>query len=618
MKKKEEKSKRWLVVILLIGMLVPMLFSLYVGVSSVMAADKYKYIKVFQPNVGGDEGVTADVIRKYMEDTNRTKSPLYGKEEAIIQKADENGINRAFLVGLMTVETNMGLAGVGKTANNFGGIRRGNYATVEEGLDAVAGLMNRYVNGEIGTLEPNSTYQEILDVYSPSYENDHSNIFDIQLSVFKRLGVSAEGMQSTGKLKDGTAAKGVDYTPSSEGTDLKSLNNLAEYCPINCDLVSEQEVTEHSDGADVGMLKILDKGELWQNDDLLTTDLGFTSDKTTEENLKLFLTDAVGVSNGEELAEYFYKAGYSSGLDPRFLVSHWAVETDKGTSESWTSSYNAFGWSTGSDFNSEREGIIEGAKLIAVNYYNEGQKTINSMIADEQEHIVSADEDWGKSIASIMSKSEEFIGESDGKLNKDVKIKSGHEAIYEQCFGAGTRKVSAKSYSGDYIDQVIARLRDENFTDEAIAGVLGNMQKESHIKPYMLQGYTSRDEEVKNMTDEERDTALKNHTNGAYAAGIVQWEKRFDQVRALAADMGVSPYTLEPQMEIVVKELKTTTAGSYYDGKLYDMFQETTSIANATSAFAQHFERCRACKPGTGEFEERTEMSKELYNQHVR
>lgn len=619
MKKKEEKSRRGLAVALLVGMLIPIIVSVFMGVSSVIAADPYKYIKVFQPNVGGDEDVTAQVIKSFIEGTNRTKSPLYGKEELIVQKADEYGINRAFLVGLMTVETNMGLAGVGKTDNNFGGIRRGKYASVEEGLDAVASLMGRYVRGEISTLEPNSTYQEILHVYSPTNDdNDHSNIFDIQISVFDRLGVTPEGMQSTGTLKDGSAAKSVDYTPSGDGNDLKALNNLAEYCPINCDLVDIQQVTETSDGADVGMLKVLDQGELWQDSDLMNTDLGFTSDQATQENIQEFLSKSVGVSNSEELAEHFYRAGNSSGLDPRFLVAHWAVETGKGKSEAWVSSNNAFGWSTGSDFKSEREGIIEGAKLIAVNYYNEGQKTINGMIADEHDHIVSADENWGKSIASIMAKSEEHIGESEGKVNKDVQVKSGHEAIYEQCFGAGTNRVGSRGYGGEYAEQVIGYLRDENYTDEAIAGILGNMQKESHIKPYMLQGYTGHDEEVKNMTDEERDTALKNHTRGAYGAGIVQWEGRFNSVRAEAASMGVSPWTLEPQMNIIIKENKTFNAGIYGEGTLHEFYQKTTSIDDAAASFAHYFERCRACQPGTGEFEERAGLGKELYNQYMK
>lgn len=573
----------------------------------VEAANTKESVANMQVNAGGDEAVTGDVIDDWISnDSLRKGSRLDGKGKEIVQIADKYGINRAFFVALMDAETSMGVQGCFGNDYNFGCIRGHESSSVSEGLESLGNLVAQYISGDVRGIVENPTVQEFTDIYAPKSENDHDSRLANHGAVFKFLGVDADDMQNSGDLKNGDPSAVVDYS----GEESRSL---ASSCPINCDLADGQRVNDYNNGANTGHVQILPEGQTWKNEDSIQdTDLGYTTDQATRGNLESFIEDNSSSSiDAKEYADYFYEAGQSSGLDPRFLYAFWAVNTSNGTSESWTSTNNAFGWTTGGDFSTPKEGIIEGSKLVSINYYNEGQTTLAKMVEDDSGHVVSSDEQWATSVASIMQKSEEYMGESTGKLPNDMAVATKDSWINEQCFGNGSTGMNITG--GNYTEQVINTLRGEGLTDESIAGILGNMQKESYINPNTIQGHTAKESEA--LSDEERDNRLANHTNGAYAAGIVQWEApRFASVRAEASKLEVSPYTIEPQMVVLLRELKSTTSGSYGSDKLYDLYQTNTDIYTATASFAQHFERCGACNPGTGEFEERTGTSKELYN----
>ena len=561
-----------------------------------------------QINAGGDEAVTGDVINEWYASTTRKNGKLAGMGEQIVQTADKYGINRGFFVALMDMETTSGLNPCFGSEYNFGCIRGSKPSSAEEGLEAQGKLMVKYAEGTISSAVPkNPTVQEFINTYSPSFENNHDKLLTHYHTVLGYLGVDAEEMQKSGVLKNGDPSATVDYSGDSD------VRSLAAHCPINCDLVEEQRVNGFNNGANTGNIQILPEGQLWKNEDSIQdTDLGYTTDKATRENLERLIEETnPNPIDAEEYSGYFYEAGQASGLDPRFLYAFWSINTNHGAEQAWMLTHNAFGWVTGGEFSSAKEGIIEGSKLISINYYNEGQTTLKKMVEDDSGHILSADENWAKAVASVMKKSEEYIGESEGKIPDDMPVATQESWIYEQCYGYGSTGMNITG--SNYTEQVINALRGEGLTDESIAGILGNMQKESYINPNTIQGHTAQQSEA--LSDEERDNRLANHTNGAYAAGIVQWEaQRFASVRAEASKLGVSPYTIEPQMIVLVRELKNTTAGSYGSGKLYDLYQTNTDIYTATASFAQHFERCGACKSGTGEFEQRTGMSKEIFN----
>ena len=573
------------------------------------AANNVDTMAKMQINAGGDESITGDVINKWYASTTRKNGKLAGMGEQIVQTADKYGINRGFFVALMDMETTSGLNPCFGSEYNFGCIRGSKPSSAEDGLEAQGKLMIQYAEGTISSAVPkNPTVQEFINTYSPSFENNHDKLLTHYHSVLGYLGVDAEEMQKSGVLKNGDPSATVDYSVDSDA----DVRSLASSCPINCDLAEGQRVNGFNNGANTGHVQILPEGQTWKNEDSIQdTDLGYTTDKATRANLTKFLGDN-GVSDSEEYADYFYEAGQTSGLDPRFLYAFWSVNTTNGTSEAWTSSNNAFGWTTGGDFSTPKEGIIEGAKLISINYYNEGQNTLKKMVEDSSGHIVSADENWAKAIASIMQKSESIMGESSGKIPNDMAVATKDTWVNEQCYGNGSTGMNITG--GNYTEQVINALRGEGLTDESIAGILGNMQKESGVNPMRVQGQSV--EASENMTDGERDNMQANASStGAYALGIVQWEApRFASVRAKASELGVSAYSMQPQMEILIQELKSTTAGTYASGRnLYELYQTNTDIYTATASFAQYFERCAACKPGTGEFRERNDMSKEFF-----
>lgn len=110
----------------------------------------------------------------------------------------------------------------------------------------------------------------------------------------------------------------------------------------------------------------------------------------------------------------FVEAGYITGLDPRYIMAHAALESGWGTSPISMDKNNFFGinavdwapYENASSFDGGfDEGIIEGAKWIARNYYNNSnynQKTLYTMRNNNGQHQYATDEEWHISIAEIM------------------------------------------------------------------------------------------------------------------------------------------------------------------------------------------------------------------------
>ena len=106
--------------------------------------------------------------------------------------------------------------------------------------------------------------------------------------------------------------------------------------------------------------------------------------------------------------EVFIKASEESGLDPRYILAHAALESGWGTSYLARTKHNYFGIaaydnSPGSAYsmgNEMESGIINGAKWIADNYTNQGQSTLHSMIYGAKRY--ASDSGWINKIKSIM------------------------------------------------------------------------------------------------------------------------------------------------------------------------------------------------------------------------
>ena len=108
----------------------------------------------------------------------------------------------------------------------------------------------------------------------------------------------------------------------------------------------------------------------------------------------------------------FLDASNETGLDPRYIVSHAALESAWGTSAISRDKNNYFGigaydsspYASAYKFNSGlASGIIEGAKWIDKNYTEAGQDTLYKMRFNNGVHQYATDPEWANKIAKIMA-----------------------------------------------------------------------------------------------------------------------------------------------------------------------------------------------------------------------
>lgn len=166
-----------------------------------------------------------------------------------------------------------------------------------------------------------------------------------------------------------------------------------------------------------GSLNVLGDNKKWTNTDITKHDLGSTVGGLTAEQLDKWIdSNAPANSPMRGLGATFLQAGKESGLDPRYLVAHSALETGWGTSNlsgngdakngNWFG-IGAFDDNPNNGFNYS-DGIVGGAKWIAENYYKNGQTSLYDMVNDPSGHNYATDPDWANKIASIMGSSDKY------------------------------------------------------------------------------------------------------------------------------------------------------------------------------------------------------------------
>lgn len=114
--------------------------------------------------------------------------------------------------------------------------------------------------------------------------------------------------------------------------------------------------------------------------------------------------------------DMFIKASHESGLDPKYIVAHAALESGWGTSKISKTKNNYFGigsfnntpYDSSHRFYGIEQGIIEGSKWIADNYINKGQNTLEKMIFGAKAYCETdtglPDSRWIYKINSIMTR----------------------------------------------------------------------------------------------------------------------------------------------------------------------------------------------------------------------
>lgn len=150
---------------------------------------------------------------------------------------------------------------------------------------------------------------------------------------------------------------------------------------------------------------------------------------------------------------------------------------------------------------------------------------------------------------------------------------------------------------GETAEKVWNFFKAEGYSDEATAGILGNMHAESGVDPTSIQG-----------------------GGKGPAAGIVQWESwskqegRWKNMSDYAASKGKDWTDLQCQLEYIISDaelpscLKTYSqgnCGTYYD---IDAFKSMDDVDLATEVFEKCFERA-----GTPHMETRLSAAREFY-----
>lgn len=179
--------------------------------------------------------------------------------------------------------------------------------------------------------------------------------------------------------------------------------------------------------------------------------------------------------------DIFVKAGKESGLDPVYLFAHASLESGYGKSNIAKKYYNYYGIgafdsnpSNAKNYShkSLEEGIVNGAKWIANNYYNGTyhQTTLYKMRFNGGKHQYATDENWADKIASIMDKA------NGKKINKvtvnttGASVTSATDSPYTMTQGQFNRicqaicnETEGETISNDSVERAVAQLVFDKF-----------------------------------------------------------------------------------------------------------------------------------------------------------
>lgn len=187
---------------------------------------------------------------------------------------------------------------------------------------------------------------------------------------------------------------------------------------INLSGGGSSDSSDDSSGGGSGSLSTLTDGKNWSSKNTVNHDLGKTAKGVTAKSLDKWI-DAVAPQGSKMrgMGAKYMEAGKASGLDPRYLIAHSAVETGWGTSNlsgggdadkgNWFG-IGAFDNNPNNGFNYS-DGLVGGAKWIKENFYDAGQTTVNKMRNNGGTHEYATDPNWDETIGKIMAGSDKYI-----------------------------------------------------------------------------------------------------------------------------------------------------------------------------------------------------------------
>jgi len=252
------------------------------------------------------------------------------------------------------------------------------------------------------------------------------------------------------ELKDATSRQEHQKKFNEWYTSDEKKRELALDALLSAEKKASASTIGSSSGGTVnGTWKATRKGSFWTSSNVADHDLGTTVDTINAENMNAWIIGTRPSNNGfAGMGETFIQAGQKSGLDPRYILAHAALESAWGTSPIYLNKNNAFGigafdatpYSSAYTFETGADGIIQSAVWIAENYYNSSysQKTVNQMHRHSSGHNYATDPNWANSLSATMQGSEKYIPASTGvgfASNEGTDSSSSSSGLIRPCNG---------------------------------------------------------------------------------------------------------------------------------------------------------------------------------------
>lgn len=160
-----------------------------------------------------------------------------------------------------------------------------------------------------------------------------------------------------------------------------------------------------------------------------------------------------------------------------------------------------------------------------------------------------------------------------------------------------------RSATADIEKSIWQALRQAGCTEECAAGVMGNIWRESHYDPTLVQGM-------------KKSWSGSYGTNNSVGLGLCQWTDsgRKSKLAASADELGCQWTDIRCQVKLLVEEInddhwcKTYHNGGYSFNSAQE-FKECTDMKYACGAFCYNWER-----PGHPAFQERLQYAQEAYD----
>lgn len=243
-----------------------------------------------------------------------------------------------------------------------------------------------------------------------------------------------------------------------------------------------------------------------------------------------------------------------------------------------------------------KEQIAKGNEVVLLGSDSKNKNKRNSPFGSSDHYVLATGIDKSGNIIVNDPESDRPMKYS-SKILKNVKLGIGTDAIR----GSGSFRGGTITNSNDVVDTDIAQkiygyLTSNGYSPSAAAGIMGNLEQESHLDTGAVNG------------------------DGSNSTGIAQWKDgRLTAMQQNAASMGYDWHELDPQLDWLNKEINgadSTTIDNFnkHWGGL-EAFKNTNDAAWAADAFMQSFERC-STDPEESNIAGRTKWAKQYYEMY--